>query len=71
MKDIADRDTKVETLVNAFTLNDQLNAGIYDVLIVDDLFDTGSSLEAATTVLRGCGKIGSIFVATITRKHNA
>ncbi len=69
MKDIESSEEKVETLVDAFSVNDQLGEGLYDVLVVDDLFDTGSSLEAATTVLRGYSKIRNIFVAVVTRKR--
>lgn len=68
MKDISSREEKVATLLGAFSLNDILDEGSYDVIIVDDLFDTGSSLEAATMVLREYSKINSIFVATVTRK---
>ena len=67
--DIGSRDEKVGTLIEAFSINDQLGNGQYDILIVDDLFDTGSSLEAATTVLRGYNKIRNIYVATVTRKR--
>lgn len=69
MKDIASREDKVSTLVSAFAVNDLLHQGLYDVLLVDDLFDTGSSLEAATTVLREYGKIRNIYVAVVTRKR--
>ena len=69
MKDIQDREEKVETLVQAFSINDSLNEGLYDVLIIDDLFDTGSSLEAATRVLREYSKVRNIYVATATRKN--
>ena len=71
MKDIASREEKVNTLINAFTVTDQLPDGLYNVLLVDDLYDTGSSLEAATQVLRGYNKIQHIYVATVTRKSNA
>lgn len=69
MKDIHDRNEKVKTLENAFLINDTLAEGLYDVLVVDDLFDTGSSLEAATNVLKSCGKIQHVYVATVTRKR--
>ena len=69
MKDIPSREEKVQTLMNSFTIYDQLPEGIYDILIIDDLYDTGSSLEAATNVLRNYPKIENIFVATITRKR--
>ena len=69
MKDMGEREEKVSALINAFTVYDVLPDGQYDVLIIDDLFDTGSSLEAATTVLRGYSKIRNIYVATVTRKR--
>ena len=69
MKDIGERDEKVRALINAFSVDEHLDSEEYDILLVDDLFDTGSSLEAATTVLRGYSKIGNIFVATVTRKR--
>ena len=69
MKDIATIEEKVQTLMDAFSINDQLGEGLYDVLIVDDLYDTGSSLEAATNVLRQYNKIRTIYVSTVTRKR--
>jgi predicted amidophosphoribosyltransferase len=69
MKDIDSRDEKVDTLVKAFAINDVLGGGYYDILIVDDLYDTGSSLEAATKVLKEYSKIRNIYVATVTRKR--
>ncbi len=67
MKDIGSRDKRVSTLMGAFSVHDVLNAGYYDVLIVDDLFDTGSSLEAATNVLNGYNKVRNVYVMTVTR----
>ncbi len=69
MKDITTREEKVSALMGAFTIYDVLKTGFYDVLIVDDLFDTGSPLEAATNVLRTYSKIRHIYVATVTRKR--
>ncbi|WP_306521598.1 ComF family protein [Rheinheimera sp.] len=68
MKDIGTREEKVSTLMGAFTVNDVLSQGKHDVLIIDDLFDTGSSLEAATNVLRSYSKIRDVYVATVTRR---
>ncbi|QJR79974.1 ComF family protein [Alteromonas pelagimontana] len=69
MKDIESRDEKISALIGAFTVYDVLPDGKYDVLIIDDLFDTGSSLEAATTALKNYPKIGNVYVATVTRKR--
>lgn len=72
MKDIADRSEKIRQLKESFSINDVLeNDGVYDALIVDDLFDSGSSLEAATYTLRGYAKIRNVFAVTVTRKRNA
>jgi predicted amidophosphoribosyltransferase len=72
MKDIAKREDRIVTLLDAFVLNtdvvtNRLPKKGYNVLIIDDLFDTGTSLEAATQKLKECDKIGQIFVATVTR----
>ncbi len=69
MKDMGTRDEKISVLIDAFTVYDVLPDGQYDVLIIDDIFDTGSSLEAATTVLKNYSKIRSVYVATVTRKR--
>jgi predicted amidophosphoribosyltransferase len=68
MKDIETREEKISTLTDAFTVYDVLNKGENDILIVDDLFDTGSSLEAATIALKKYSKIRSVYVVTVTRK---
>ena len=68
MKDIASREDRIAALCSAFVVNDVLADGRYDVLVIDDLYDTGSSLEAATIMLRRYRKIRNIFVATVTRK---
>lgn len=74
MKDIACRQDRIDLLIEAFEIDDDVvvntlpEAG-YNVLIIDDLYDTGTSLEAATQTLRKCDKINQIFVATATRKR--
>ena len=69
MKNISTRDEKVEALCDKLYFQDVIADGQYDVLIIDDLYDTGATLEAATIVLRSYPKIRNIYVATITRKH--
>jgi predicted amidophosphoribosyltransferase len=69
MKNISSREEKVKALCNKLYFQDVLPDGRYDALIIDDLYDTGATLEAATLTLRGYPKIRNIYVATITRKH--
>ncbi|MFA5985531.1 MAG: ComF family protein [Methylococcaceae bacterium] len=40
MKDAGAREDRVSTLMGVFTVYDVLPSGLYDILIVDDLFDT-------------------------------
>jgi predicted amidophosphoribosyltransferase len=70
MKDIQDRTGKVNALKAVFAVEDSLSTGVFDVLIVDDLFDTGSSLEAATDVLKSHSKVRNVFAAVVTRKRD-
>lgn len=74
MKDIKDRDERIKLLSESFQLNEdvmsqRLPSTNYTVLIVDDLFDSGTSLEVATQKFKECGKINKILVATVTRTH--
>jgi len=69
MKNVGTRDDRASALNSAFSVHDVLPKGSYDILVLDDLYDTGSTLEAATQALRLYDKIGNIFVAAITRKR--
>lgn len=70
IKNIFLKKDRIKTLCSNLKVNDVLGEGVFNVLIVDDLYDTGSSLEAATAILREYTKIKKIFVATITRRRS-
>ncbi len=69
VKNIPSKEERIKALCSTFKVNDVLAEGTYNVLILDDLYDTGSSLEAATVMLKQYTKIQKILVATITRKN--
>ena len=69
MKDINDVNEKMRLLRSALDINDILPNRLHNILIIDDLFDSGSSLKAATELLRRYNKIHRIYVATVTRKR--
>ena len=68
VKNIPLKEDRVKILCSSLKVNDMLAKGKYNVLIVDDVYHTGSSLEAATAMLKQYTKINKVFVATTTRK---
>ena len=69
LKDLGTKAEKVAALEGRFSLKDTINGeGKWNALVVDDLFDTGASMEAVCAVLRTYPKINKIFVATLTWK---
>jgi predicted amidophosphoribosyltransferase len=69
LKNLAAKQAKVDALKDRFHIKDEItNQGKWNVLVVDDLFDTGASMEAACGKLRSYNKVGKIFVAALTWK---
>lgn len=66
LKDETDREQKLALLAGRLVVNDVLTDGKSDLLLIDDLFATGATLEAACSILRTYPKIGQIYVATLT-----
>lgn len=70
MKDLGGRAERAEALQGCFAINDAaLNDGRWHVLLIDDLYDTGASLEAVCEVVRQSAKIWAVSVVTLTRRH--
>ena len=69
LKDMATKEEKQGALKGKFTINDGIqNSGKWNALLLDDLFDTGASMEAVVAALRTYQKIVKIFVAALTWK---
>ncbi len=72
LKDLHSKAEKVDALSKSgFSVGDAdaiVGDGRWNALIIDDLYDTGASMEAACTVLRTHPKINKIYVATLTWK---
>jgi predicted amidophosphoribosyltransferase len=67
LKDLNTKDEKIEAIGDSFSVNDEISTeGKWNVLVVDDLFHTGASMEAACKVLRMHPKVGKIYVAALT-----
>ena len=55
-----------ELLANAFAADPAILSG-KNVLLVDDLYQSGATLEAATAVLRAQGRAAKVYVFAVTR----
>lgn len=68
MKDIEGYDDKMLALKGAFDINKGIsNEGCWDVLLIDDLYDTGASLNSAVRILKTYSKFKNIYVGVFTR----
>jgi predicted amidophosphoribosyltransferase len=69
LKNLVGKQAKADALKDRFKVDDEIkNQGRWNVLVVDDLFDTGASMEAACAKLRTYNKVNKIFVAALTWK---
>lgn len=67
VKDLGTRDEKLAALANALKVHDEIaSQGQWNALLVDDLFDSGASMEAAAKVLGAYAKVRNVYVAALT-----
>jgi predicted amidophosphoribosyltransferase len=67
LKDLATKAEKVAAIGDSLSIaNGIQNEGRWNVLLIDDLFHTGASMEAACKALRTYPKVNKIYVAALT-----
>ncbi|WP_412023241.1 ComF family protein [Burkholderia cepacia] len=69
LKDLKTKAEKLEALQGRIYYKDRIaGEDSWNVLLLDDLYDTGATAEVACDVLRTYEKIDGIYVAALTRK---
>jgi predicted amidophosphoribosyltransferase len=66
IKQIEDEESRKELLENAFVISNKSYRG-RNVLLIDDLYRSGETLNAVAKVLKTQGEVGHIYVLTITK----
>lgn len=70
LKNLNTKEEKIEAIGDGFSVNDAIsNNGQWNVLVVDDLFHTGASMEVACKMLRAYPKVRKIYVAALTWRY--
>jgi len=68
LKNIHNRDAKIEALKGRFSVHDTITDGKWNAILIDDLFDSGASMEAACATLKTFRKVNNVYAATLTWK---
>lgn len=67
LKDLKTKEEKCAAIGESFSISDEIEGeGPWNVLVIDDLYHTGASMEAACRVLRAFSKVRKIYVAALT-----
>lgn len=67
LKDLNSKAEKLEALQGTLSVNEIIAAeGKWNALLVDDLFHTGASLEAACAILKSYVKVDKIYVGALS-----
>jgi predicted amidophosphoribosyltransferase len=69
LKNLHTREEKDAALDGRFSINPSItNEGCWNALLLDDLFDTGATMDAVCKTLRTYKKINRVYAASITWK---
>lgn len=69
LKNMHTKEEKEAALLGRFSIKDEISGqGKWNVLLLDDLFDSGASMEAACSSLRSYAKIAKILAVALTWK---
>jgi predicted amidophosphoribosyltransferase len=67
IKDVGDPAEREKLLLETIQLKEGLDFSNKKLLLIDDLYQSGSTLSVATSVLKDKGKAHKVFVLTMTK----
>lgn len=70
LKEIFDPAERERILTDALALNQSYNFKGMNVLIVDDLYRSGSTLKAMTKLLYNTARVANVYVVTLTKTRS-
>lgn len=70
LKNITDDKERDNITRDAFSLNDTYDLSGLKVLILDDLYRSGTTLRAITSLLHEEGKVKNVYVVTLTKTRS-
>lgn len=69
LKDLHTKDEKLAALGSSISVNEIIRSeGAWNALLIDDLYDSGASMESACNALKKYRKIKGIYVVALTWK---
>jgi predicted amidophosphoribosyltransferase len=70
LKDVDAHDERRKLLRKSMTLNEEIDVSRKSILLVDDLYRSGATLEVATNLLYKKGKVKGVYVLTMTKTRS-
>lgn len=67
IKNVQDTNERLKALHGVMSYNQKYNITYKSILLVDDLYDTGSTLKVATELLYSIAKVRTVCVLTLTK----
>jgi len=70
LKEIEDPNERERILADAFEINKSYNLSGMNVLVIDDLYRSGATLKAITSILYNKAKVKNVYVITLTKTRS-
>jgi len=71
LKDISDLGMREDILRNAFSLAGKTNIENKNILLIDDLYRSGATLRAITSILYDSGNVKNVYALTLTKTRSS